>query len=132
MISIGEHRTGSFEDSVHRSGEPCSDCLHATPESVSAFGLDDQMSVIALQRVVHEPERASLTRPRERSLHFAHELHCSQRRDVLSNLQRYVGREIASEALARAVADPRVRPWRPSGARSSTAVSDPVELELFC
>jgi hypothetical protein len=88
--------------------------------------------MIALERAVHESERSALARDCERALRFSHEAHCPQRRDITPNLYRDVGRQQTGEVFARAVTDARARTGLPSGARPSTAMSDPIELELFC
>jgi hypothetical protein len=56
MIAIGEHRTAPAPDPVHRAREPRADGLHAASERVAVARLHDEMSVVALERVVHQPE----------------------------------------------------------------------------
>lgn len=131
VIPIREHRTASPEDAVHSLREPRTDCLHSAPERFPILCFDDHMRVVALERVVNETKRVAFTPPRERVLDLAHELHCSQRGNIASNLDGDVSREQAGEAFARAVADARIPPGLPSGAGPSPAVPDAIEFQLF-
>jgi hypothetical protein len=97
VVAIREHPTRPTEHSVHGSSEPRADRLHPAPESLSALRLDDEVGVIALQRVVHEPKVPALARSRERSLHLAHQLHGPQRRNVGPDLDRHVRRQQTAE-----------------------------------
>jgi hypothetical protein len=130
-IPIGEHGTRALEHSVHGSGEPRSKRLHSSSERVPVLRLHNQVRVISLKRVVHEPKLSELAPHRKASLELAHESHSAQRRDVFSNLERDVGGQHSAEALARAMPDHRIRSRLPSGSWPSPAMSHPIELELF-
>jgi len=56
MIPIGEDATPATDGTIHSTGEPSTDRHHAAPESLTIVRLDDQVRVVALQRVVHEPK----------------------------------------------------------------------------
>jgi hypothetical protein len=75
VVAVREHGPRALEDPVHGSREPRTDCLHAAPERISARGLDDQMRVVALERVVRKPELAAFAARSERVLELAHEAH---------------------------------------------------------
>jgi hypothetical protein len=131
VVAVGEHGTRAPKNPVHGSREPRTERLHGATESLSAFGLDDQMRVIPLEGVMDEAKISAFVRARERTLELPHDSHRSQRGHIVPNLQCDVGGGEAIEPGARAMSDPRIRPRLPSGAGSSTATSDPIELELY-
>ena len=72
VISLEEHRPGAPQRPVHRAREPRRKRHHPAPERIAIVGLDDQVRVIVLDRVVDEPEirrarRPSGTTPRPRA-----------------------------------------------------------------
>lgn len=60
MVAIGKHPTASSRDSVDRTCEARSDGFHTAPKCIAITSLDDQMRVVALKRVMHEPELRAL------------------------------------------------------------------------
>jgi hypothetical protein len=73
VIALGEHLSGTPEGPVHRAREPGRERLHPAPARILVVGLDEEVRVIVLDRVVHEPEVPRFTRIAERSLELAHE-----------------------------------------------------------
>ena len=63
------------------------------PSAWRSVGFHDQVRVVALQRVVHEPKLAALAAAREGPLDLPHQPHRAQRRNVLADLQRDVTRQ---------------------------------------
>jgi hypothetical protein len=60
VVAIREHGTGAPEHAVHGASEPGTERLQAPAEGISALGLDDQMRVVSLERVVNEPKVTTL------------------------------------------------------------------------
>ena len=56
MVAAVEHAPTASGHSVHRAREACADRFHAAPEGVAIVRFDDQVRVVALQRVVDEAE----------------------------------------------------------------------------
>ncbi|HEY2388030.1 MAG TPA: hypothetical protein VGK30_13790 [Candidatus Binatia bacterium] len=54
MVAVGEDATAATNRAVDGTGETRADRHHAASERVAVARLDDEMRVIALQRVVHE------------------------------------------------------------------------------
>ena len=62
VVAAVEHRPAAPADAVHGAGETGADALHAAGERVLAVCFDDQVHVVALERVVHDAEAAALAR----------------------------------------------------------------------
>lgn len=60
-----EHGAGTSEDPVHGAREPCPNALHAPRQRFPATRLDDQMHVVALERVVGDAELSTLAALRQ-------------------------------------------------------------------
>ena len=97
VVSIGQDRAAAPEDPMHGTRQARSDRLHASAQGSGVVSLDDQVRVIALQRVVDEPEVAPVAGDRERTLDFADELRGSERRDTRPHLQGDMTREARSD-----------------------------------
>jgi hypothetical protein len=67
VVAVGEHRSDVIADAVHRSGEPRADRHHAAPEGVRIACFDEQVRVIALQRIVDEATARPPAPARERT-----------------------------------------------------------------
>jgi hypothetical protein len=93
--------------------------------------LRDQVRVVALDRVMHEAEVTPFATRCEGVFELAHEPDGAQRRKSFADLQGHVTRKSTRKRDARAVPDARARAGLPSGARSSTAMSDSIQVELF-
>ncbi len=85
-----DHRTGSREHAVRGAGETRSDALHARSERRGGVRFDDQMDVIAHDRVVDDAEVGALARPREGAAELRDEAAVSQRRNVAADSDRDV------------------------------------------
>jgi hypothetical protein len=131
VVAIGEHRSRASEDAVHGPREPRTDRLHPASECILVVGFHDQMRVIPLERVMHEPKILAIAPDGKAALDLSNQSDGAQRSDPRSRFERYVTRRSTVESDSRPVSDPRTRSGLPSGSRSSPTVSHPIELELF-
>ena len=105
MIAIGEHRPTPPRDPVHRPRESGADCLHTAPERVAIARLDDQVRVVPLQRVVHEPKSLAITPDGEGPFDLVNDSDSTQRRNVGAHAQRDVRGQWRTEVLTPCVLD---------------------------
>ena len=131
VIPVGQHLPGAPapDRPVDREREQPRQPLHPAPERRDAVGLDDQVRVIVLDRVVHEPEVRSRARAPERPLHLANDLPLAQRRNVAPHRQRDVAGIRGRELVAAAMPQLRPRPARPPRVLALPAVLARVEVE---
>ena len=73
MEAVGEHRSASSKHTVHGSRHARSDRFHSAGEIVLAHGLDDEVHVVVLNRVVRESEAPAVARRSEAALKLSHE-----------------------------------------------------------
>lgn len=78
VIAVRQHRSCVFRHAVDRTGEARTDALHPASERRLVRGLDDEMRVVPLERVVHEPKPRPLAPDRERPPHLVHDRHGTQ------------------------------------------------------
>ena len=78
VITIGKHATRASCDAIDGACQPRADRFHAAPERRAILRFDDQVSMIALQRVVHEPEARPDASVGERALDLADDPHRSE------------------------------------------------------
>jgi hypothetical protein len=57
---------------IHRECQPRRDRHHPSPERVLIARFDDEVSVIAEQRIVHEPKLGTIASTSERTLESSH------------------------------------------------------------
>ena len=131
VIPIGQNWPGAPKDPVHRARETRANRLHPSPEGTFIVCFHDQVGVVSLYRVMDEPKVAPFAALSKGSLELSHEFHRSQRRNPFAHLERHVTRKYPAKRCTRAVSDARIGSGLSSGAGSSTAVSDPIELELL-
>src|SRR4029453_2679808 len=60
VVAVGEDPASPREDAIHAAREARGDRLHPAREIPRARRLDEQMEMIDLHRVVHEPESPAL------------------------------------------------------------------------
>ena len=108
MIAIGQHAPAPLRDAIDRPREPRADRHHAAPEGVAVVRLDDEMGVVALQRVVHEPKVGTRAAGGEGPLDLTHDAEGAERREIGPEAQRDVGGQ-HPEGLAGDVREPG--PW---------------------
>jgi hypothetical protein len=131
VVAIGQDGSRTVEHAVHGSSEACSESLHPASKCALMLRLDDEVGVIRLQRVVHQPELLPIARGCERALDLPHYSHRAKRWNVVPHPQRHVAGEPSSERSTRSMPDARIRAGLPSGTGSSPAVSNAIEFELF-
>jgi len=125
VIPPVQHRAAPSTHTVDRTREPRRDALHAARERLLPSRLDDQVRVIALDRVVGHSEVTALARFRQGTPPFADELAVAQRREVRSHSQGHVHRAVARDFLAPSMPDAGPRPPRPPCTRSRTSSARP-------
>src|SRR5690606_30968651 len=96
---------------VEAPRDPYAEPLHALAELAPRRRLGDEVDVIALDRVVDDPEARPATHPGERPGHDAMELPVPERPDEATEPNRDVGRPVPVDGLAAQVrheAPPRI------------------------
>ncbi len=91
MIAIGEHAPAPLRDAIDRPREPRADRHHAAPEGVAVVRLDDEMGMVALQRVVHEPKVGTRAAGGEGPLDLTDDAEGAERREIGPEAERDVG-----------------------------------------
>ena len=115
MVAIGHHAPAPVGHAVHGPREPRADRHHAAPEGVAVVRLDDEMGMVALQRVVHEPKVGTRAAGGEGPLDLADDAEGAERREIGPEPQRDVGGQ-HPEGLAGDVRSPARGPagFRPA------------------
>ena len=132
MVAGGQNRPRPACHAIHGPGEAGADRLHSPPEGIAVLRLDDQVRVIALQRVVHETEARPFAPGGEGALDLVDDPNGAERGYVATDPQRDVRRQPGERAPA-AMERPGILPGfaRPSrGVRPSAgarAARDRVE-----
>jgi len=130
VISPGEHGASPCENSIDGSCEAGRQGLHTAPERLAATRLDDEVSVVALDRVVDDPKRSPLAGRGERLFDLPEDALRPEGRQALLNLQRHVTRKSPSEPFALAMPYGRVRSRLPTGPGTPPTPSAAVERQL--
>jgi hypothetical protein len=73
VVAVAKHRSSPTEHPIHGSSDPGADRLHARRKVLAAHRLDDEVSVIGLNRVVRHPKAASLAGVSKAAFKLAHE-----------------------------------------------------------
>jgi hypothetical protein len=92
VVSLYEDGTAPTSDPVHRPGEASGNRLHAASQRIAVASLHDEVRVVGLQRVVHEPKVGARTAARERPLDFVDDRDRPQRGYVAAHAKRDVRR----------------------------------------
>ncbi len=100
MVAIRQDWSRSSHHPIHRPRQPRSDGLHPAPERVTVAGLDDQVRVVALQRVVDQAKLRAVASLRERSFELPNEPDRSQRHEPRPQPERHVRRCRPAKSLA--------------------------------
>lgn len=121
VITIGEHASRAPGDAIHGPSHPRPDRLHASREGALVICFDDQVGVISLQGVVHQPKPRPIAGDREALLDLPYDRHRAQRRTARAHAQRHMCRNRSSELVAFCVGHPAI--WAPlstgTGARTA-------------
>ena len=121
VVAVCEHRPGSFGDAIHRPCDACGDRLHAASERVAVACFDDQVRVIALEGVVHEPETGPSPRDSKTSLQLADDGNGPKRWQAGPDAQCDVRGQGRSKDGARCVRKASMGTPLPTGAVTSTS-----------
>jgi hypothetical protein len=54
VVAVSEDTAATIRDAVHGAGQPGTDRFHTASERLAVVGLDDEVCVIALERIVHQ------------------------------------------------------------------------------
>ena len=68
VVTIREHFASPASDAIHGAGDSTGDRLHPAAQRTSIARFEDQVSVVALKRVVHKPKAWSCARDQLRSM----------------------------------------------------------------
>ena len=90
VVALVEHPPADPEGAMHRARDPRADGHHPSPELLRSPGLDQEVHVVALEREVHDPERALLCGSSERPLHFTYDPAVSEGRQAAANAERHM------------------------------------------
>jgi len=88
VAAIGEHAADAMEFPIYGPRKARGNCLKPARQVPRATGLDDQMHVIALDRIMNETKSAALARLAPASLQLGHQIRNSERGNVLPHLER--------------------------------------------
>lgn len=100
METVREDGAPPSKDAIHRACDAGADRHHPARQRPRAVGLHQQVHVIALERVVHDPEGGALAACPERALDLAYDAAVAEGRDVGAHAQRDVARRVAGDAAA--------------------------------
>jgi len=93
VAAICEHAAGAVKHPVHAARQARGHRLEPASQIPRTSCLDDHVYVVALDRVVNEPERPALASLPPASLQLGDEPGRTQRRNVLSHLERDMTRK---------------------------------------
>jgi hypothetical protein len=86
MAAISEHVTGAVKHPIHAARKARGDRLEPTRQISHTRRLDNHVNVVALDRVVHEPEPPALARLPPALLQLGDELRRAERGNVFLDL----------------------------------------------
>lgn len=127
VVAAVEDPAGTAEDAADDPGHADPYRLHSAAESEAVLGLDDEVGVVALQRVVEDAEVVAAGIVRERAqgaFEGADEAGRSQRRNVAENAHRHVRRVPRLEGLTTAMPGARPRAARTVNGRERSESAD--------
>ena len=90
VVTVGQHAPFSPRQTVHGPCEPSGDGLHAAPQCIAVDSLDDEMSAVALKRIVNEPKARPRTAHRKSLLDRPDDGKRAERRHVGAHAERDV------------------------------------------
>jgi len=131
VVAIRDHGPRAPEPPVHGLREADPEGLHPAPEGLAIRGLDDGVEVVALDRVVDEPEALPPAHPAEGVLDRAHDGDRAKRCDSGAHPERHEAGEPRCEALAGQVGHAPVRQPGSPGVRPSPTPVTAMEGKLF-
>ena len=134
MIGAREDPPGKLEDSLNRSGDARPNGLHSPSQGLLVFRFHDEMEVIVLDAVVHEPEVRLRAGLREALAQLGQQNPTSKIRESLPNAKRHMDglptRKGFPFSLGIAVASGGFSPGSLSRTPSTAVTPVVVEAEL--
>jgi hypothetical protein len=121
MITVGEHTATAAADAIHRESDSRADRHHPAPERILIIRFDNEVRVVALQGVLHEPKASALAAAAEAALDPAHDANVTKRRQIRQHANRDVRGHRLLERLPRDVAHPP--PFAPLPSRAGPTSS---------
>jgi len=121
MKPIRQYRPATAEHAMHRPRDPRADRLHPAREILRRRRFDDQVHVVALDRVVRDTKAPAIAGDAHRPLERAHEATTPQRRDLAPHAPRDVAWMAGVEGRVGAVRIARVATGLAPGAVAATA-----------
>jgi hypothetical protein len=129
--SIAEHAPAASPDAIQASRDPDAQALHPERQRIAILGFHDQVDVIALDRVVDQPDLRILLRGCEHPLELLASRVVAQARKSRAQPQGDVHRMTRRERRSRAVRDPCSGTSRlPASARARSAPGRESEFVL--
>jgi hypothetical protein len=113
VATIGEDRARSVPDAIHRARESRDDGLQSARQIMRATRLDDQVHMVALDRILNQTEPAAVACLAPASLELVHQLCRPKLVNFLSNLECHVARMPRRERLSPTVGIASPRPGFP-------------------
>ena len=121
VVAVRENATASVEYPVHRSRQARRDGFHPGRQVPLAHGFCDQVHVIVLDRVMHQPEAPAVARFGEAALQLSHQPDRAQRGQVALHFQRHVAGKPRRERRTRPVR--MARAWAALAARTRASAA---------
>ena len=106
--AVEQHAPPAPEHPVHGPCKAGTQRVHAPAESLHIVGLDDQMQVIRLDRVVSEAEVLTIQHTRKRPPQLPHQPCIPKRRNVGPDLQGHMAGMPRGQRSPSKVGDPRI------------------------
>jgi len=85
VVAIVEHGAGTIGDAVHRPRRAGADGFHSATRRLAVLRLDDEVRVVAPQRIMHEAEAGPDATVGEGALDRVNDRHRAERWDVVAH-----------------------------------------------
>ena len=123
VVAIRQQPPAPPKHTPHRPGHPPAQTLHPTTERVLILRLDDEVRVIAQERVVHHPKLPPVAPSRQRLLKRPHERRSPQRRSTFAYPERHVARVSRRQLRPTPVPNQGIGPRLAPGPLTPTAMT---------
>lgn len=131
VISPVEHRSAPFKNPIHSPSQTRVEAFHPVGQGGCTFGLDEEVNMIVLERVMDDAEVGALRDLSQRALDFANEAHRPQGGDIRTNADRHEARRALWKLRTLAVPYPRSRRGlSPSPLPRSTPMHRCLQVQL--
>lgn len=120
VIAIREYATRAARNPIHGTCESNAYRFHAASERVAILSLDNQVRVVAEQRIVHQAKIAAIAAGRKGPLYLPHDADVAEGRQSGLQAQGHV-RGQSAKGRAPHVTHHRAQPGLPTGPGTGTA-----------